>query len=176
MEMAEIETQEISLASFQVAEQVDQYTDHELSGTRVILEPVSNDPYELSFACLIIPRFATHLLIGDLADELRHLMKRICLSFNWRLEYLSIQPGYLQWVLHVPPNTSPADFMPTIRGETSKVIFEDHPPLKRENLSKDFWAPGYLVIVSTRPHPLEMVNEYIQLTRQQQGIPPRQRG
>ncbi|HUI89654.1 MAG TPA: IS200/IS605 family transposase [Anaerolineales bacterium] len=136
----------------------------------VAFETVSRDPYELSYACLVIPRFSTHYLIGDLADNLYDWMKQICVSFGWRLDYVSVRPDYLQWILRVLPSTSPAYFMNVTRRQTSQEILENFPRFKKENRSRDFWAPGYLVIVSTSPHPSKMINDYIRLTRQQQGI------
>lgn len=138
---------------------------------RVVFEPLSPDPYNLTYACLLIPRFNTHQLRGDLADSLYDQMRRICVSYGWRLELIGVQPAYLQWVMTVPAATSPSTFMRTIRLLTSQQIFDDFPRIKRENLAKDFWAPGYLVLVSTQPHSPEMIAEFIRLTRQQQGLP-----
>ena len=143
------------------------------TGAEIVLEPVSPRPYDLSYACLLIPRFNSHYLIGDLVDYLYKWMEQISVSFGWRLDFIAVRPDYLQWILRVSATTPPSQFMRAIRQQTSRYIFESFPRIKRENLSKDFWAPGYLVIVGTRPHPPEMVREYIRLTRQQQGIPPR---
>lgn len=144
------------------------------SDTGVVLEPVaSRKPYDLSYACLLIPRFSSHYLIGDIAESLRGWMQQICISFAWRLEDISVRPEYMQWVLYVPAATPPSRCIRTIRDQTTRQIFEDFPHIRRENLSKDFWAPGYLVLVGPTPHPPEMINEYIRLTRQQQGIQPR---
>ena len=146
-------------------------TIHELElKTEVTFESVSTDPYELSYACLLIPRFSTHYLIGDLAGSLYDWMRQICISFGWRLDFLSVQPDYLQWIICVPPATSPANFMSIIRQQTSQEILDNFPRIKKENRSRDFWAPGYLVIVSTSPHPAKMVKDFIRLTREQQGI------
>lgn len=142
----------------------------------VVLEPVSRLPYELSYSSLLIPRFSAHYLIGDIAEDLRDWMQQICISFEWRLDDISVRPEYMQWVLFVPANTPPSRCIRTIREQTSKRIFEDFPHIRKENLSKDFWAPGYLVLVGPTPHPPEMINEYIRLTRQQQGIQPHLRG
>ncbi len=139
----------------------------------VVLEPVARKPYDLSYACLLIPRFSAHYLIGDIADSLREWMHQICVSFAWRLEDLRIRPEYMQWVIYVPAATMPSRCIRTIREQTSRLIFEDFPHIRRENLSKDFWAPGYLVLVGPMPHPPEMITEFITLTRQQQGTQPR---
>lgn len=137
----------------------------------VILEPVSPRPYELSYACLLIPRFSTHLLKGDLVRDLQGWMVQVCISFNWRLDALEIQPEYMQWLLSVPAAIPPAHFIRVIRTHTSRGLLSDYPRFKRQNLSADFWAPGHLVIVGSRPHSEHMIGEFIRLTRQHQGIP-----
>lgn len=143
------------------------------SGRNVLLEPLSPQPYDITYACLMIPRFSSHYLRGDMAEFLRQWLQQICLSFAWRLEHVWVRPEYLQWILTVQPATPPSQCFRVIRQQTSIRIFEDFPEIRRENLSKDFWAPGYLVLVGTTPHPPEMINQYIQLTRQRQGLPPR---
>ena len=139
----------------------------------VVLERVSRKPYDLSYCSLLIPRFSAHYLIGDIAESLRDWMHQICVSFAWRLEDIAIRPEYMQWVLYVPAATPPSRCIRTVREHTSRLIFEDFPHIRRENMSKDFWAPGYLVLVGPTPHPPEMIEEFIRLTRQQQGIQPR---
>jgi REP element-mobilizing transposase RayT len=143
------------------------------SDQKVHLEPVPTHPYDLSYACLLIPRFSSHYLIGDVAEYLRLWMQQICVSFGWRLDNLTIRPDYIQWIISVPPATPPSRCIRTVRENTSQKIFDDFPQFKNENLSKDFWAPGYFVLLGNQPHPTEMINEYIFLTRQQQGILPR---
>lgn len=136
----------------------------------VVLEPVSSSTYDLAYTCLLIPRFASHELKGDLAERLYEWLQQICISFGWRLEYENVQQEYMQWVLYVHPSTPPAYFMRVIRKYTSVQIFQDFPRIGRENLSNDFWAPGYLVILGNRPHPPEMIIEFIKMTRHQQGL------
>src|SRR5512142_2835892 len=52
--------------------------------SRVVLAPVVRLPYDISYACLLIPKFSAHYLIGDIAESLREWMQQICLSFEWR--------------------------------------------------------------------------------------------
>ncbi|HEX2696818.1 MAG TPA: transposase [Anaerolineales bacterium] len=142
------------------------------SDARVVLERVAPHPYDLTYACLMIPRFASHRLVGDVADNLYQWMQQICISFGWKLEFITVREDYLQWIMSVPAATPPSSFMKIIRQHSSQQIFDGFPRIKRENLGKDFWAPGYLVLVGSLPHPPEMINEFIRLTRQQQGLLP----
>lgn len=136
---------------------------------RVMLEPISPGLYNLTYACLLVPRFSSHYLTGDMADRISEWLPQICIAFGWRLEYMAVRPEYVQWVLNVPPATSPGYLMRIIRQQTSEKIFTEFSRLKKENPSGDFWAPGYLIMGGTQPHPPQLVKDYIKQTRTRQG-------
>ena len=136
---------------------------------RVMLEPISPGLYNLTYACLLVPRFGSHYLTGDMADKVSEWLPQICIAFGWRLEYLAVRPEYVQWVVNVPPATSPGYLMRIVRQQTSEKIFSEFPRLKKENPSGDFWAPGYLIMGGTQPHPPQLVKDYIKQTRTRQG-------
>jgi REP element-mobilizing transposase RayT len=144
---------------------------------KLIVEPTTAALYHLTYACLLVPRFSSHYITGDLADHVSEWLPNICIAFGWRLEYLSVRPEYLQWVVNVQPNTSPGYLMRIMRQQTSEKIFSEFPRMKRENPSGDFWAPGYLIMGGTQPHPQQLVRDYIRQTRQRQGqeAPPEPR-
>ncbi len=136
---------------------------------RVILEPASPGLYHLNYACLLVPRFSSHYLAGDLASYLGEWLPQTCIAFGWRLEFMAVRPEYMQWVVSVPPNTSPGYLMRIMRQQTSEKIFAEFPRMKKENPSGDFWAPGYLIMGGTQPHPQQLVKDYIKQTRHRQG-------
>lgn len=136
---------------------------------RVNLQPISPGMYDLTYACLLVPRFSSHHLTGDLAVRISEWIPNICIAFGWRLEYISVRPDYLQWVVNVPPSTSPGYLMRKMRKQTSEKIFEEFSRLKKENPSGVFWAPGYLIMGGSQPHPSKLVKDYIRSTRERQG-------
>lgn len=136
---------------------------------RMMLEPVSPGLYNLTYACLLVPRFSSHYLTGDISDRISEWLPQICIAFGWRLEYLAVRPEYVQWVVNVPPATSPGYLMRIMRQQTSEKVFIEFPRMKKENPSGDFWAPGYLIMGGTQPHPPQLVKDYIKQTRTRQG-------
>ncbi|HJR81094.1 MAG TPA: IS200/IS605 family transposase [Anaerolineales bacterium] len=137
--------------------------------SRVMLEPIAPGLYNLTYACLLVPRFSSHYLTGDISDRLSEWLPQICIAFGWRLEYLAVRPEYVQWVVNVPPATSPGYLMRIVRQQTSEKIFHEFARMKKENPSGDFWAPGYLIMGGTQPHPPQLVKDYIKQTRTRQG-------
>jgi REP element-mobilizing transposase RayT len=142
---------------------------------RIILEPITPAVYNLDYACLLVPRFPSHHLIGDLSDYLPDWMQETCIAFGWRLEYISVRPEYLLWNVNVPPATSPAYLMRIMHQRISVKIFDNFPRLQNENPSGDFFAPGYLIMGGSHPVPIEVIKQFIAQTRQRQGIPPQSR-
>jgi len=137
---------------------------------KIVLEPVSPALYNLSYACLLIPRFDRHYLTGDLADRVTNWMQDICIAYGWRLEHIAVRPEYLQWIANVPPTVSPGFIMRIVRQQVSARIFADFPRYAKENPSGDFWAPGYLIMGGPQPHPSKLIKDFIAQTRQRQGI------
>jgi REP element-mobilizing transposase RayT/DNA-binding response OmpR family regulator len=139
---------------------------------KIVLEPISPAVYNLDYACVLIPRFPQHHITGDLLDRLGEWVADLCISYFWRLNYISVRPDYMQWIVNVPPVTAPAHLMRILRQHTSARIFAEFPRFKRENPSGEFWAPGYLIMSGSQPPPAQLIKDFISQTRQRQGIPP----
>jgi REP element-mobilizing transposase RayT len=141
------------------------------SAGNVLLEPVYPESYDLSYTCLLIPNLPTHKLKDNLAAALPKWLRQICAAHNWQIEFITVNPDYFQWGLRVIPSTQAGQFMQEIRRKTSELILSTFEQIRSENQTDDFWAPGYLVVLGTRPHPKAMVEQYIRLSRRQQGFP-----
>jgi REP element-mobilizing transposase RayT len=137
---------------------------------KIVLEPASPAFYNIDYACLLVPRFPQHHMTGDLLDRLGEWMLQICIAYGWRLEDISVQPEYLQWIINVPPAASPDHLMRILRQHTSDKIFTEFPRFKKENPSGEFWAPGYLIMGGSQPPPVQLIKDFIAQTRQRQGI------
>lgn len=139
---------------------------------KIVLEPISAALYNLDYACVLVPRFPQHHITGDLMDRLGEWVAQLCIAYSWRLEYISVRPDYLQWIVNVPPVTAPAYLMRVLRQHTSEMIFAEFPRFKKENPSGEFWASGYLMMGGSQPAPAQLIKDFIAQTRQRQGIPP----
>jgi len=138
----------------------------------VLLEPIYPEAYDLSYTCLLIPGHPLQQLNGDLAKLLPQWLQQICASYNWQIEFVTVNPDYFQWGLRVIPSTQTGQFMQKIRHGTSELILSSFDQIRNKISTNDFWAAGYLVVLGTRPHPKEMIEQYIRLSRRQQESSP----
>ena len=124
----------------------------------------------VAYSCLLTPRFETHQLAGDVADLLSEKFPQICISYGWRLGFFAVNMNCLHWVVKLPPDISPADHIETVRGKTSDYIFAEYAGYLAENVSGDFWAPGFSVIDSMQHHTPEQILTFVQKSRISSGV------
>lgn len=136
----------------------------------VHFEPFHKRVYDMSYACLLIPRHPEHLLTGKIAEFVEKTMKSTCGTFGWTLGFVQVRPEYLQWVISATFGTPPSKCIHTIREQTSKGLLDKFKEFRDGAQYADFWAPGYLVLVGEKPHPQSIIEEFIKLTRQQQKL------
>jgi REP element-mobilizing transposase RayT/DNA-binding response OmpR family regulator len=132
---------------------------------------VNTKMYNLSYACVLIPRLPQHTLTGDLGRRMSEWLQNIHLAFGWRLAHLAVRPSHLLWVSDVSPKTSAANLIKVVCKQTSRRIFLEFPLMAEENPAGEFWAPGYMAITTGQLPSAEEVQAYIQTTRSSQGIP-----
>jgi hypothetical protein len=121
----------------------------------------------VAYTCILIPRLDHHLLVGNVAQELKESVPQNCLAFGWYLEDVVVQAGYLLWTVQVTPTVSPGNLVRIIRQRTSDQIFE-HYPYMHEPGEPDFWAPGSLALRSSEPPSDQIIQDFIDQTRRRQ--------
>jgi REP-associated tyrosine transposase len=148
-----------------------QLADKELvdSSADVLFEQVQSSPYNLSYTCFLIPRIPSQQLIGELAENLPQWLKVVCVSFEWKLEFVTVSPEYFQWAVSVLPVIPTGRIIEHVRYKTSEMIFANFKQLKKENVPADFWATGYLILSGVQPNPKEIVERYLKIMHQQHG-------
>lgn len=134
-------------------------------------EPFEKRAYDMSYACLLIPRNPQHLLTDKVAEFIQKTIQETCTAFGWRVSLVQVRPEYFQWILSATVGTPPSKCIHTIREQTSKGILDKFKEFRDKTPYQDFWAPGYLVLVSAEAHPPNIIEQFISLTRQQQGLP-----
>lgn len=130
-------------------------------------EPGPFDLYSVSYSCLLTPRFATQPLRGDLKDILDAKLRQICISYGWSLGRVEVLPDCLHWVVMVPPTERVSDHIDMVRRMTSDCVFEEFPEYAHENLSRDFWGPGYSLLTGAQSHTPAQIQDYVRNRRQQ---------
>lgn len=138
------------------------------SSGEVLLELVNPGEYVLGYTFFLIPEIASCQLTGELAELLSESLKKICTSNGWKLEFVAVDPKYIQWALSVPAVVATGQIIQQVRSKLTEQILINFKGKFETKDPADFWAQGYLLIHGLSPRPVEIIEQYIRLIRQQQ--------
>ena len=134
----------------------------------VQFEVISKDRYSLSYTIFIIPQLSSFELTGELIEALPRLLDEMFTKNGWKLEFVVVNPQYLQWALTVSTSVVASQVVIQVRNELSKLILATiKAPMDLKD-STDLWAPGYLLLHGLHQNPAGIIEQYIRLIREQQ--------
>jgi putative transposase len=115
--------------------------------------------YELHYHCVFPTKYRTPVWRGEIAGEVRDLIRQICRSHDSEILAGHVRPDHIPLLLSVPPHLAPSRVMPAIKGKTSHALLSDRRKLRREFWGQHLWARGYFVCSSGHVTD-EMIVEY----------------
>ena len=101
------------------------------------------------------------MLRGDIANQIRELVREICRTHDVEKVRGHIRPDHVHLLLDAPPKWSPSKLMQATKVKTSHHLLQDHRRLRKEFLGRHLWAGGYFVATTGNVSD-EMVAEYIE--------------
>jgi putative transposase len=121
----------------------------------------SHTVHRLVYHFVFITKYRKPVLRGDLAREVRELIREVCRTYDIEIVSGHVRPEHVHLLLDVPPKWSPSRVMQAIKGKTSHHLLQDHRRLRREFWGRHLWARGYFV-ATTGNVSEEMVARYIE--------------
>lgn len=137
------------------------------SNTDVTFERINAEEYLISYTFFLIPEFPTFQLTGELIDLMPKWIEEICVSNRWKLEFVTVNPKYLQWALSIPAVIATMRVVDLVRSKLTENILSAAEEKMELGDSTDLWAPGYLLLHGIHPHPIDIIEQYILLVRKQ---------
>jgi putative transposase len=107
------------------------------------------------------------VLRGDIAIEVRDLIRDICRANEIEIVRGHVRPDHVHLLLDVPPHLAPSRVMQAVKGKTSHHLLMDRRKLRESFWGRHLWAHGYFVATSGNVTD-EVIAEYIRL----QGAEP----
>jgi putative transposase len=117
--------------------------------------------YQLHYHFVFITKYRKPVLRGDVAVEVRKLVREICGSNDIEILAGHVRPDHVHLLLSVPPHLAPSRVLQAIKGKTSHHLLMDWRQLREEFWGRHLWARGYFVCSSGNVTD-EMIAEYIE--------------
>lgn len=122
--------------------------------------------YNIRYHFVWTPKYRKTILQRNVKAYIEYLLRRISGEYGFEIVELELMPEHVHLFMSSPPKYSPAEIMKTIKGRTSKEIFEKFPELKEQLWAGEFWSDGYYVGTSGEKITDEIIKKYIRHQRQ----------
>jgi putative transposase len=107
---------------------------------------------------VFIPKYRRKVMYGKVRDDIREILKKLCLYKDVELLGGSVSKDHIHMILKIPPKMSVSKFMGYLKGKSALMIFDRHPEYRIKN-DRHFWATGYYVDTVGRDE--EAIKKYV---------------
>ena len=104
--------------------------------------------HSLHYHFVFSTKYRKPVLRGDLAIEVRDLIREICRANEIEIVRGHVRPDHVHLLLDVPPHLAPSRVMQAVKGKTSHHLLMDRRKLRESFWGRHLWARGYFVATS----------------------------
>ena len=118
-----------------------------------------NIVYSCKYHVVFCPKYRRKVLIGDVENRFKELIKEICQTNRIDLLEMEIMPDHVHLLLEVDPQYGIHKAVKQIKGETSRILRKEYKHLTTK--LPTLWTNSYFVS-TVGGSPLSVIKKYIQ--------------
>ena len=120
------------------------------------------------------PKYRYRVLKGEIKEAVENLIRMYSDRLGCEIKALNVQDDHVHLVVMIPPKISVSEYIGTVKGKATIMIFKNYPRLKEKLYwGNHFWARGYCV--DTVGLDLEMIKKYVIYQEKQERRTERKR-
>jgi putative transposase len=104
----------------------------------------SSAVYEIAYHIIWCPKYRKALPL-NVQKSLRTVIHSIAGARGLTIKELEICPDHVHLFIEAPPTESPVGIVKALKGISAKVLFEEHPVLRRTFRKGHLWSPSYYI-------------------------------
>ena len=128
----------------------------------------SHTCYDLKYHIVWITKYRKPIMIGQVAERLRDLIRQICQTNEVTIIKGHVSKDHIHLLVSASPSISISRLVQNLKGATSHKFFSEFSHLKQKYWGQHLWARGYFV-ATTGTVTDAVIMEYIE--SQDLGIP-----
>jgi len=100
--------------------------------------------YLCNYNFIWIPKYRKDLLIKDVAEYIKEILKLIAKELDYEIITLEVKSDYINLSINCPPRYSPSYLANYFKGKYARLVLKKFLELKKYIIEK-FWTRRYLV-------------------------------
>jgi putative transposase len=119
--------------------------------------------YTLQYHLVWIPKYRRSLLVGELAERLKQILKEIAHDYRIHIIAMEVMPDHVHMLVEAPPKYAPSKLAQLFKGISSRRLRQEFLDIIKKYIWKEgtLWAIGYYIGSVGSGVTMELVKEYI---------------
>ncbi len=106
----------------------------------------SHSVYSLKYHVIWCTKYRYRVLIGEVAQRVRELLREVCTANYVDVVSGSVSPEHVHMLVSVPPSLSISKLVQYMKGKSGRKIMMEFSHLKKRYWGQHMWAKGYFVV------------------------------
>ena len=135
------------------------------------LKRTSHAVYDTKYHLVWTPKYRKWILRGDVWEKGGEIIREIAENHGFEIDTMEIARDHMHIFLSFPPRHSISRVVGMLKSISARVIFEEHPEVKRDLWGGEFWEDGYFVRTVGDKVTAEVIRKYIEYHREEERTP-----
>ena len=135
------------------------------------LKRTSHAVYDTKYRLVWTPKYRKWILRGDVREKVGEVIGEIAENHVFEIDTMEIAQDHIRIFLSFPPRYSISRVVGMLKSISARVIFEEHPEVKKDLWGGEFWEDGYFVRTVGDKVTAEVIRKYIEYHREEERTP-----
>ena len=117
--------------------------------------------YDLKYHIIWCTKYRYRVLIGEVAERVRELIREVCAAEYVDIISGSLSPDHVHILVSVPPSILISKLVQYMKGKSSRKVMMEFNHLKKRYWGQHMWAKGYFAVTLGNLNERQ-VQEYIE--------------
>jgi putative transposase len=126
--------------------------------------------YDLKYHFVWIPKYRKHLLIGDIAEATKEILREVAEAYGMEVDTLEVVDDHVHVFLSAPPRYAPARVMQIMKSISARELFARFPWLRHKLWGGELWGDGYFVRSVGDQVTADVIRRYIEYQKAPKDI------
>jgi len=104
-------------------------------------------------------------------EKVGEVIREIAENHGFEIDTMEIAQDHMHIFLSFPPRYSTSRVVGMLKSISARVIFEEHPEVKKDLWGGEFWEDGYFVRTVGDKVTAEVIRKYIEYHREEERTP-----
>lgn len=116
--------------------------------------------YDIQYHIIFVTKYRKNVLTKQIRQECINLMHNLSADCDYSIIEANGEEDHIHLLIEATPLTDIPSMIKQLKGVTARLLFKDHPEIKKQLWDGHLWSPSYFIATASE-RTSEQIKEYI---------------